>query len=86
MISDFEIMRLLGEGGFGQVLLAKKTLTDGQRTKENLFALKVVPNKFVSAVEREVFIEAAGHPFLVQLITVFQTAVICSFKHSMTMH
>jgi serine/threonine protein kinase len=40
---------------------------------EEVFTLKFVPNKHVSKVKKEVLIQAAGHPFLVQLFTYFQT-------------
>jgi len=85
-VLDFEIIRSLGEGAFGHVLLVKKTWTDRQRSREDLFAVKMVPHKFVSEVEREVFVRAVGHPFLVQLFLDFKTEVICSFKQPMNMH
>ena len=40
---------------------------------EEMFTLKIVPNKHVSKVKKEVLIQEAGHPFLVQLFTYFQT-------------
>ena len=40
---------------------------------EEVFALKIVPNKHVSEVKKEVLFQEAGHPFLVQLFTYFQT-------------
>jgi len=40
---------------------------------EEVFALKFVPNKRVSKVKKEVLIQEAGHLFLVQLFTYFQT-------------
>ena len=72
-LSDFKTTKLLGEGSFGQVVLAKKKSTGRHRYSEELFALKFVPIKRVSKVETEVLIRAVGHPFLVQLFTYFQT-------------
>jgi hypothetical protein len=47
--------------------------TGGHCSSEEAFALKLVPNKLVSEVEKEVLIRAAGHPFQVQLRLHFQT-------------
>jgi len=38
-----------------------------------VFALKFVTNKLVSNIEKKVLVHAVGHPFLVQLLTYFQT-------------
>ena len=70
---DFKVFGLLGKGAFCSVLLAKKKSTVGHSSSEEVFALKFVPNKLVSEVEKEVFLRAVGHPFLVQLLTYFQT-------------
>ena len=48
--------------------------------------MKIVPKGHVSVVEKEVLIRAVGHPFLVQLLSYFQTKVHCSFKQFMTVH
>jgi serine/threonine protein kinase len=72
-LQDFKIIRPLGKGAFGQVLLAKKKSTSGNSPSEEVFAIKRVRNKFVSAVEKEVLFRAVGHPFLVQLVSYFQT-------------
>jgi hypothetical protein len=72
-LSDFKQIKLLGKGGFGQVVLAKKKSTGDHRSSEEEFALKFVPNERVCEVEKEVFIRAVGHPFLVQLLAYFQT-------------
>jgi len=70
---DFKVFGLLGAGGFGRVVLAKKKSTDGSSCSKELLALKFVPNKLVYKVEREVLFRAVGHPFLVQLLAYFQT-------------
>jgi serine/threonine protein kinase len=72
-LKDFKIIGGLGAGSFGQVVLAKKKSTGGHSSSEEVFALKLVPNKLVSKVEKEFLVRAVGHPFLVQLLTYFQT-------------
>jgi serine/threonine protein kinase len=72
-LEDFKIKRTLGEGGFGQVLLAKKKNKCGHTSSEELFAIKRVRNESVSAVEKEVLLRAVGHPFLAQMFSYFQT-------------
>ena len=67
---DFKVFGLLGEGRFGSIVLAKKKSTGG---REEVLALKFVPNKLVSDVEKDVLFRAVGHPFLVQLLAYFQT-------------
>jgi serine/threonine protein kinase len=69
----FKVFGLLGEGTFGQVALAKKKSTGGHSSSEEVVAIKFVPNNKVSAIEKEVLFRAVGHPFLVQLLTYFQT-------------
>ena len=71
--SDFETIAHLGKGAFGSVVLAKKKSTGGHSSSEKVFALKSVPHVRAFKVEKEVFIRAAGHPFLVQLLAYFQT-------------
>jgi len=70
---DFEVFGLLGKGGFGSVMQAKKKSTGDHSSSEEVVALKVVLNKKVFKVEKEVLFRAVGHPFLVQLLTYFQT-------------
>ena len=83
---DFKLTKCLGKGAFGKVVLAKKKATGGHSSSEEMFALKFVRKQHVPKIEKEVLVQAVGHPFLVQLITYFQTKVTCCFKHSMTMH
>jgi serine/threonine protein kinase len=82
---DFEIVKLLGMGSFGKVVLASKKSKGGKSSSEEKLALKIVPHPHMLTVEREFFIEANGHPFVVQLVTSFNTKVTCRFKQSMTM-
>ena len=65
-LEDFKIIEHMG-------VLAKKKSTGGQSSSEEVFALKLVPNKLVSQVEKEVLVRAVGHPFLVQMLAYFQT-------------
>ena len=70
---DFKVFGILGKGAFGRVLLAKKRSTGVHSSNKEVLALKFVQNKRVKEVEKEVFLRAVGHPFLVQLHTCFQT-------------
>ena len=70
---DFKVFGLLGNGGFGSVMQAKKKSTGDHSSSEEVVALKIVPNEKVTKAEKEVFFRAVGHPFLVQLLTYFQT-------------
>jgi serine/threonine protein kinase len=71
-LEDFKIIKKLGEGSFGQVLLAKNKSTCELCCSEDMFAIKSVLNEHVSEVEKEVFLRAVGHPFLLQLFSYFQ--------------
>jgi serine/threonine protein kinase len=81
-----KLIKLLGEGNFGKVFLARKISKDGKSSNEEKLAVKIVPHRHVRKVEKEVFILAKGHPFLVQLVTSFHTEVTYRSKLSMTMH
>ena len=70
---DFKVFGLLGKGGFGSVVQAKKKSTGDHSCSEEMVALKIVPNQKVYKFEKEVLFRAVGHPFLVQLLTYFQT-------------
>ena len=85
-LRDFEIIELLGSGSFGNVILARKKSKLDKSCREEKLALKFVPHQRVLEVEKGVFIQAIGHPFLVQLVSSFHTEVTCCFKHSMTVH
>jgi serine/threonine protein kinase len=81
-----KLIKLLGKGNFGKVFLARKISKDGKSSSEEKLAVKIVPHYCVSEVEKEVFILAIGHPFLVQLVASFHTEVTCRSKQFMTMH
>ena len=76
----------LGRGVFGQVVLGKKKSTGGRGSRKEFFAVKVVPHPCVFEVEKEILIRAAGHPFLVQLLSYFQIKVCCNCKQFMSVH
>jgi serine/threonine protein kinase len=73
------MIKYLERGAFGKVVLAKKKSTGSHNSSEEVFALKFIPNKHVSGVEKEVFLRAVGHPFLVQLHAYFRTRVSRQF-------
>jgi serine/threonine protein kinase len=85
-VGNYELIARLGRGGFGQVMLARKRSTDGSNLNKDVVALKVVPKSRVSVVEKEVLIRAVGHPFLVQLLSYFETKVHHSCKQFMSIH
>jgi novel protein kinase C epsilon type len=80
-LENFHPVKILGEGGFGKVLLAKKKSADGS---EKSFAVKIVKKSFVvshscvsfTIIEKEALILTAGHPFITTLHSCFQTKVI----------
>lgn len=75
-LSDFELLRLLGEGCMGRVLLARS------REDRHLFAIKAIPKEVVflqrevehTRSERDILVAvgASNHPFLVTLHSSFQ--------------
>jgi len=85
-LKGFKIMKDLGRGTFGKVVLARKKSAVGESSSEEFFALKFVKHTRVKKIEKEVLFRAVGHPFIVQLHAYFRTRVSCSFMHSVTMH
>jgi len=67
-------------------VVAKRRSTGGRSSNKDRVALKVVPRSRVFAVEKEVLMRAVGHPFIVQLLSYFETKVRCSCKQFMSMH
>lgn len=75
---DFELLKLLGKGGYGKVFLVRKT--NGQN-KNKIFAMKVLKKATIvrnakdtahTKAERNI-LEGVRHPFIVDLIYAFQT-------------
>jgi novel protein kinase C epsilon type len=83
-IDSFHPIRILGEEGFGKVVLAKKKASDGS---DKSFAIKLLKKSFVisrscvsfTIIEKEALILTSGQPFITALYTCFQTKVIFSF-------
>lgn len=73
-ISDFNLLKTLGKGGFGKVYLVE------QKSTKKLYALKTIKKLFIIEKkqfeqvkrEKEILFEAK-HPFLVGLQAAFQT-------------
>jgi serine/threonine protein kinase len=85
-VGDYKLIRTLGRGAFDQVYLAKKKSTAACNSSKDLFALKLVYRPRVSNVEKQVLLQAANHPLLIQLIKYFDIKVSCSFRQSISMH
>ncbi|XP_045449590.1 ribosomal protein S6 kinase 2 beta [Melitaea cinxia] len=75
--SQFELLKVLGEGSFGKVFLARKITGPDTGT---LYAMKVlkkatlkVRDRERTKMERNILVEM-GHPFIVKLHYAFQTA------------
>ncbi|GFG36030.1 hypothetical protein Cfor_08431, partial [Coptotermes formosanus] len=71
---QYEAIKVLGSGGFGKVLLAKRKSAGGPGCNQEVVAIKVVAKEDDrDLVEKEVLMRAVGHPFLVQLLSFFRT-------------
>jgi serine/threonine protein kinase len=76
-INSFKFIRVLGQEGFGKVVLAKKKLPGGP---EQLYAIKAVEKKGLTTlsrfrqamVEKDAMRLASGHPYIVTLHSFFQ--------------
>mgnify|MGYP002716835992 FL=1 len=74
--SDFDFLRVIGQGSFGKVILAK------HKNENKYYAVKVLKKKQVIRKneakhimsERNVLLKTLNHPFLVGLHYSFQTA------------
>jgi serine/threonine protein kinase len=83
-IHSFHPVRVLGEGGFGKVLLAKKAALDGS---EQLVAIKMLKKAHIinccnvssTITEKQSLILASEHPFVTTLYSCFQMKVIFNF-------
>jgi len=74
----FRIIKELGSGGAGKVYLARRSLAGGLVYSHEVYAVKVA-KKLQRNVELEVFNQATGHPYLVQMLTFFETKVCSSY-------
>lgn len=76
--SDFELLKLLGKGGYGKVFLVKKITG---KDSNNIFAMKVLKKATIARNAKDTahtksernILEAVKHPFIVDLIYAFQT-------------
>jgi novel protein kinase C epsilon type len=83
-IHSFQPVRVLGKGGFGKVILAKKPSVDGS---DQLFAVKVLEkaciinrrNVSLTVTEKQCLVLTSQHPFITTLYSCFQTKVIFNF-------
>ena len=80
------MVKFLGKGSFRNITLVKRMSDDCCAGKEELFAMKTVNktglSKYVQTrrnVEKDVFLRAVGHPYLIQLHSYFETKVLHSF-------
>ena len=84
-LEEYHKIKLLGKGGFGTVSLVERTSASRSDGKRDLFAIKRVAKRASKntgsriIIEKEVFKNAVGHPFLVQLHKYFETVVLYSF-------
>ena len=77
---DFDVLRTLGEGGFGKVLLVRKKDAGGQHVPGGLYAMKVLKKSFIvetgnvtrSIAEHDI-LAMVHHPFIVELHFAFQS-------------
>ena len=74
----FRIIKQLGRGGYGKIYLARRNLAGGLLYSHEVYAVKVA-KKLQHNVELEVFNRATGHPYLVQMLTSFETKVCSSY-------
>ena len=74
-LEDFDLLSVLGRGGFGKVMQVRHTKSG------RIFAMKVLKKKELvrrkqverTKTERHILEKAAGHPFVVSLAYAFQT-------------
>ncbi|KAK3532888.1 hypothetical protein QTP70_001382 [Hemibagrus guttatus] len=74
-LEDFELLKVLGRGGFGEVFLAELRGTDEVFAVKMLKKYKLQSFKGVlnTLIERHVLVLATEHPYLTQLCCSFQT-------------
>jgi serine/threonine protein kinase len=83
-LDSFHPVRVLGLGGFGKVVLAKKKAPEGS---EQLFAIKaLMQTNFIDDllgafifIEKEVMILASYHPYITTLHSCFRAKVSFNF-------
>lgn len=72
-LDDFEILKALGEGSFGKVLLSKKKNKQEYVANKQLKKMEIIRSKQVDHVKNEVFIlNSLDHPYIVKMYGIFQ--------------
>ena len=79
-LDNFQPVRILGQGGFGKVILAKSKRSDGCDQHYAIKALKKanmrLGNVTYTTTEKEALVLASGHQFVTTMYSCFQTRVI----------
>ena len=75
-LEDFELLSVLGRGGFGKVMLVRHKETAGVYAMKILKKQELVRRRQVerTKTERHILEKASGHPFIVSLAYAFQTS------------
>ena len=77
ILGEFRVRRRLGRGFFGEVYKVEKKMGSDSFIDRNDYAARVAKRCHYN-IELEVFKRTAGHPYLVQLMTFFETKVCSS--------
>ena len=73
-LSDFEIIRILGQGAFGKVFLVKKKDTGKLYAMKSQAKYRIIDEFMIKEIiEEKNILQQADHPFLVGLHYMFQT-------------
>ena len=75
---DFEVISVLGKGGFGKVLQVRKT---SGKDKDTIYAMKIVKKVTILKSEKDIthtkaernILQDIQHPFIVDMKYAFQT-------------
>ena len=78
ILGEFKVLRRLGRGFVGEVYQVEKKLGIDTCLDMNIYAARVAKRRQYN-IELEVFNRTAGHPYLVQFVTFFETKVCSSY-------
>lgn len=78
-MNDFEVLALLGKGGYGKVLLVRRKLTSQVYAMKTLRKKEMIARRQVhrTLVERDI-LSSIKHPFIVELKFAFQVRIMLS--------